>query len=55
MNINFKLQGCHKLLKAGASGVIQGMVLSFGGLKFRNNHLELNTEPKDLHRDYHFR
>jgi len=42
-------------LKAGASGVIQGMVLSFGGLRFRNSHLEFNTEPKDLHRDYHFR
>lgn len=47
--------GCHRLLKAGASGVIQGMVLSFGALKFSNHHLEFNTEPKDLHREYHFR
>lgn len=52
---NLFLQGCHKLVKAGALGVIQGMVLSFGALKFSNQHLEFNTEPKDLHRDYLFR
>ncbi|CAG7825676.1 unnamed protein product [Allacma fusca] len=47
--------GCHNLLRAGAPGVMQGMVLSFGALKFSNQHLEFNTEPKDLHRDYLFR
>ena len=31
------------------------MVLSFAGLKFREDHLELNSHPKDLHRDYHIR
>ena len=31
------------------------MVLSFAGLKFREEHLELNSHPKDLHRDYHIR
>ena len=36
-------------------GVLQAMVLSFGGLKFSNQHLEFNTEPKDLHRDFFFR
>lgn len=34
---------------------MQGIMLSFGAFKFRNFHLEFNTEPKDLHRDYHFR
>ncbi|XP_055938708.1 uncharacterized protein KIAA2013 homolog [Argiope bruennichi] len=48
-------QGCHRLLQAGAEGVMQAMILSFGGFKFSDHHLEFDTEPKDLHRDYHFR
>ncbi|GFV17616.1 uncharacterized protein KIAA2013 homolog [Trichonephila clavipes] len=48
-------QGCHRLLLAGAEGVMQAMILSFGGFKFSDHHLEFDTEPKDLHRDYHFR
>ena len=31
------------------------MVLSFAGLVFKQQHLELNSQPKDLHRDYFFR
>ena len=31
------------------------MVLSFAGLKFRQHHLELDANPKDLHRDYQVR
>ena len=31
------------------------MVLSFAGLVFKQQHLELNSHPKDLHRDYFFR
>ena len=49
------LQGCHQLVKAGADGVIQAMVLSFAGLAFKQQHLELNSHPKDLHRDYSMR
>ena len=49
------MQGCHQLVKAGADGVIQAMVLSFAGLVFKQQHLELNSQPKDLHRDYFFR
>lgn len=48
-------QGCNHLLMAGAEGAMQAMVLSFGGFKFSNHHLEYDTEPKDLHRDYCFR
>lgn len=48
-------QGCDHLLQAGAEGVMQAMILSFGGFKFSNHHLEFDTEPKDLHRDYYFR
>ncbi|XP_055540844.1 uncharacterized protein KIAA2013 homolog [Wyeomyia smithii] len=53
--LTLEKQGCHNLLKAGASGVIQAMVLSFGGFRFSNQHLELNIHPKFLHRDYDFR
>ena len=31
------------------------MLLSFGAWKFSNQHLEFNTEPKDLHRDFLYR
>lgn len=53
--LTLEKQGCHNLLKAGASGVIQAMVLSFGGFRFSNQHLEFHIHPKFLHRDYHFR
>lgn len=53
--LTLEKNGCHNLLKAGSSGLIQAMVLSFGGFRFSNNHLEFNIHPKYLHRDYHFR
>ena len=53
--LNLEVNGCHNLLRAGADGVVQAMVLSFAGLKFRQNHLELDADPKDLHRDYQMR
>lgn len=31
------------------------MMLSLGGLQFKNFHLEFSTHPKDLHRDYFWR
>jgi len=49
--LNLEKNGCHNLIKAGADGVIQAMVLSLPGLKFSNHHLELNVHPKELHRD----
>lgn len=53
--LTLEKQGCHNLVKAGALGVVQAMVLSFGGLRFSNQHLELNIHPKNLHRDLDFR
>jgi len=53
--LNLEVNGCHKLLSAGADGVVQAMVLSLVGLKFRQHHLELDANPKDLHRDYQIR
>jgi len=43
------------IIFAGADGVIQAMMLSFGALRFSNDHLEFGTHPSDLHRDYFFR
>lgn len=53
--LTLEKQGCHNLLKAGASGVNQAMVLSFGSLRFSNQHLEYNIHPSKLHRDFLFR
>jgi len=53
--LNLEVNGCHKLLSAGADGVVQAMVLSLVGLKFRQHHIELDANPKDLHRDYQIR
>lgn len=53
--VTLEKQGCHQLVRAGANGIIQAMILSFGGLRFKNQHLEFTTHPKDLHRDYYFR
>uniref|UniRef100_A0A1B6CR64 Uncharacterized protein n=1 Tax=Clastoptera arizonana TaxID=38151 RepID=A0A1B6CR64_9HEMI len=53
--LTLEKQGCHKLVSAGASGVVQAMVLSFGGFRFSNQHLEFNMHPKFFHRDFSFR
>lgn len=48
-------QGCSNLMKTGAEGVLQAMVLSLGAFLFKDSHLEFNTQPKDLHRELYFR
>lgn len=53
--LTLEKQGCHNLLKAGASGVNQAMILSFGSFRFSNQHLEYNIHPSKLHRDFLFR
>ncbi|KAK9497597.1 hypothetical protein O3M35_004295 [Rhynocoris fuscipes] len=53
--LTLEKQGCHKLIKTGAIGVSQAMLLSFGGFKFSAHHLEFKIDPKFLHRDYAFR
>ena len=49
--LNLEKNGCHNLVRAGADGVMQAIILSLPGLKFSNHHLELNVHPKELHRD----
>ncbi|GBP39107.1 Uncharacterized protein KIAA2013 homolog [Eumeta japonica] len=53
--LTLEKQGCHNLLKAGASGVNQALILSFGSLRFSNQHLEYKIHPSELHRDFLFR
>lgn len=53
--VTLEKQGCHQLVRAGANGIMQAILLSLGGFRFKNQHLELNSHPKDLHRDYNFR
>ncbi|CAF1281560.1 unnamed protein product [Adineta steineri] len=48
-------KGCFTLMRSGANGVLQSMLLSIGGIRFRNHHLEMYLDPKDLHRDMFFR
>ncbi|CAF0868101.1 unnamed protein product [Adineta ricciae] len=48
-------KGCSTLMKSGVNGMLQSMLISIGGIRFRNHHLELNLDPKELHRDMFFR
>lgn len=48
-------QGCSQMMKAGADGIMQAMVLSCGALKFKNFHLELSMQHSDLARALHWR
>ena len=38
--LTLEKQGCGTMLKAGADGVLEAIVLSIGALKFTNDHLE---------------
>ena len=48
-------QGCHNLIASGAEGTMQALILSMVPLQFTQHHIEFNTHPRDLHRDYHIR
>lgn len=50
--LTLEKQGCGTMLKAGADGIIEAIILSIGSLKFTNDHVEFGMEPKDLHRDF---
>lgn len=49
--LTLEKHGCHNLIRAGASGVVQAMVLSLGSFRFSNQHLEWRIHPKYLHRE----
>lgn len=53
--LTLQKRGCKGLLVAGAHGLMQGMVLSFGGLQFTENHLQFQADPDVLHNSYSLR
>ncbi|XP_028309604.1 uncharacterized protein KIAA2013 homolog isoform X2 [Gouania willdenowi] len=53
--LTLQKRGCKVLVGAGAHGAMQGMVLSFGGLQFTENHLQFQADPDVLHNSYSLR
>lgn len=47
--------GCYALVKAGAAGLVQAVMLSFGGLQFSAGHFEFAANPASLHTSITFR
>ncbi|XP_038320540.1 uncharacterized protein KIAA2013 homolog isoform X2 [Canis lupus familiaris] len=50
--LTLQKRGCKGLVRVGAPGILQGMVLSFGGLQFTENHLQFQADPDVLHNSY---
>lgn len=53
--LTLQKHGCRALTELGVYGLLQAVVLSLGGFKFTHHHLDLNLNPRQLHRDYYFR
>ncbi|XP_072538390.1 uncharacterized protein KIAA2013 homolog isoform X2 [Salminus brasiliensis] len=53
--LTLQKRGCKVLVAAGTHGLMQGMVLSFGGLQFTENHLQFQADPEVLHNSYSLR
>lgn len=53
--LTLQKRGCRGLVATGAHGLMQGMVLSFGGLQFTENHLQFQADPGVLHNSYSLR
>ncbi|VDK29130.1 unnamed protein product, partial [Anisakis simplex] len=49
--LTLEKRGCASLLKAGASGVAEAFALSLFASKFSGEHLEVDMDPTDLHRE----
>ncbi|KAM4704236.1 uncharacterized protein KIAA2013 homolog [Rhinophrynus dorsalis] len=53
--LTLQKRGCKSLVSAGAHGLMQGMMLSFGGLQFTENHLQFQSDPHVHHNSYSLR
>ncbi|KAM4651685.1 uncharacterized protein KIAA2013 homolog [Discoglossus pictus] len=53
--LTLQKRGCKSLVLAGAHGLMQGMMLSFGGLQFTENHLQFQLDPHVLDNSYSLR
>uniref|UniRef100_F1KVQ6 Uncharacterized protein n=1 Tax=Ascaris suum TaxID=6253 RepID=F1KVQ6_ASCSU len=49
--LTLEKRGCASLLKAGAVGVADAFALSLFASKFSGEHLEVDMDPRDLHRE----
>ncbi|KHN77996.1 Uncharacterized protein Tcan_18600 [Toxocara canis] len=49
--LTLEKRGCANLLKAGALGVAEAFALSLFACKFSGEHLEVDMDPGDLHRE----
>ncbi|XP_076812645.1 uncharacterized protein KIAA2013 homolog [Clavelina lepadiformis] len=52
--LTLRKRGCNYLVSEGAEGMLQAIVLSFGGLQFTNDDLQLHTHPDILHNQIAF-
>lgn len=53
--LTLEKKGCQNLINSGVLGTMQAYILSLSAFKFTKNHLEFDTHPKDLHRNYFIR
>ncbi|XP_063799941.1 uncharacterized protein KIAA2013 homolog [Pseudophryne corroboree] len=53
--LTLQKRACKSLVLAGAHGLMQAMMLSFGGLQFTENHLQFQSDPHVLHNSYSLR
>ena len=51
----YRKGGCNRLVSEGAEGMLQAMVLSFGGLQSTHHDLKVNADADILHNDIAFR
>ncbi|VDN51850.1 unnamed protein product [Dracunculus medinensis] len=49
--LTLEKRGCFNLVKAGATGIAQAFVLSLLAFKFSGEHMEMEIDPSDLHRE----
>ncbi len=54
-HLTLQKHGCGGLVELGARGLLQAVVLSVGNMRFTRHHLDLNLNPRQLHRNYEFR
>ena len=50
----FRKNQCKSLVSEGAEGILQAMLLSFGGFRLTESDLRLNMDPLVLHNDIAF-
>jgi len=47
-------RGCSMLMRDNLDAFLQSILFSIGAIRYRNHHLEMHLDPKELHRDLFF-